>query len=87
VVLANGKVQALTVGERLNRNTAVVHFEKANPSIRGLYQFVNQQFCERSLKDFEFVNREQDVGELGLRRAKEGYHQHHFVEKHIMMLR
>ena len=87
VVLANGKVQALTVGERLNRNTAVVHFEKANPSIRGLYQFVNQQFCERSLKDFEFVNREQDVGEPGLRRAKEGYHQHHFVEKHIMMLR
>ena len=87
VVLANGKVQALTVGERLNRNTAVVHFEKANPAIRGLYQFVNQQFCERSLKDFEFVNREQDVGGPGLRRAKEGYRQHHFVEKHIMMLR
>jgi len=87
VVLANGKVQALTVGERLNRNTGIVHFEKANPAIRGLYQFVNQQFCERSLKDFEFVNREQDVGEPGLRRAKEGYHQHHFVEKHIMMLR
>ena len=87
VVLANGKVQALTVGERLNKKTAVVHFEKANPSIRGLYQFVNQQFCERSLKDFEFVNREQDVGEPGLRRAKEGYRPHHFVEKHIMLLR
>lgn len=87
VVLLEGKVQALTIGERLNANTAAVHFEKANPAIRGLYQVINQQFCEKSLKDFEFVNREQDVGEPGLRRAKEGYHPHHFVEKHLLSLR
>jgi hypothetical protein len=86
VVLLDGKVQALTVGERLNSNTAVVHFEKANPEIRGLYQVINQQFCEHALKDFEFVNREQDVGEPGLRRAKEGYHPHHFVEKSLLKL-
>jgi len=86
VVLLDGKVQALTVGERLNSTTAVVHFEKANPEIRGLYQVINQQFCERALKDFEFVNREQDVGEPGLRRAKEGYHPHHFVEKSLLNL-
>jgi len=84
VVLLDGKVQALTVGEKLNSTTAVVHFEKANPEIRGLYQVINQQFCERALKDFEFVNREQDVGEPGLRRAKEGYHPHHFVEKSLL---
>jgi len=87
VVLLKGKVQALTIGERLNASTAAVHFEKANPSIRGLYQVINQQFCEVSLKGFEFVNREQDVGEPGLRRAKEGYHPHHFVEKHLLSLR
>ena len=86
VVLLGGKVQALTVGEELNSTTAVVHFEKANPEIRGLYQVINQQFCERALKDFEFVNREQDVGEPGLRRAKEGYHPHHFVEKNLLTL-
>ncbi len=85
VVLLDGKVQALTVGERLNSDTAVVHFEKANPQIRGLYQFINQQFCEKGLAGFKFVNREQDVGEPGLRRAKEGYHPHHFVEKHLLM--
>lgn len=87
VILLDGKVQALTVGERLNSRTAVVHFEKANPEIRGLYQVINQKFCEVALKDFEFVNREQDVGEPGLRRAKEGYHPHHFVEKHILSFR
>jgi hypothetical protein len=87
VILLRDKVQALTIGERLNSNTAVVHFEKANPAIRGLYQVINQQFCEHALKDFEFVNREQDVGEPGLRRAKEGYHPHHFVEKHMLPFR
>ena len=85
VALIDGKIQALTLGERLNANTAVVHFEKANPEIRGIYQFINQQFCEHALKDFEFVNREQDVGEPGVRRAKEGYHPHHFAEKHILL--
>jgi hypothetical protein len=87
VVLLNRKVQALTIGERLNSNTAAVHFEKANPNIRGLYQVINQQFCEISLNGFEFVNREQDVGEPGLRRAKEGYHPHHFVEKCLLSLK
>ena len=87
VVLLKGTVQALTIGERLNSATAAVHFEKANPSIRGLYQVINQRFCEVSLKGFEFVNREQDVGEPGLRRAKEGYHPHHFVEKHLLSFR
>jgi hypothetical protein len=84
VVLIDGKVEALTIGERLNANTAVVHFEKANPDIRGLYPFIGQQFCANMLKDFEFVNREQDLGEPGLRRAKTGYHPHHFVEKHVL---
>ncbi len=85
VATINGKIHALTLGERLDEKTAIVHFEKADPSIRGMYQFINQQFCMHSLKGFEFVNREQDVGEPGLRRAKEGYHPHHFVEKHILL--
>jgi hypothetical protein len=85
VATIDGKIQALTIGERLDQKTAVVHFEKANPEIRGLYQFINQQFCANALQDFEFVNREQDVGEPGLRRAKEGYHPHHFVEKHALL--
>ena len=86
VLIVNGKLEALAVGERLNVDTAVVHFEKANPGIRGLYQVINQQFCERILNSFEFVNHEQDVGDSDLRRAKEGYHPHHFVEKYWLPL-
>lgn len=84
VVVVEGKVEALTVGEKLDAETAVVHFEKANPEIRGLYQVINQRFSEQGLRGFKFVNREQDLGEPGLRRAKEGYHPHHFVEKHFV---
>lgn len=82
VVKVNGKVEAFTFGERLNHDTAVVHIEKANPEINGLYAVVNQLFCREVLSGFKFVNREQDLGLEGLRRAKESYHPHHMVEKY-----
>jgi len=82
-VSVDGGIQAFTVGEELSNDTAVIHFEKANPRIRGLYQLINQWFCKNSLSGYKYVNREQDLGELGIRRAKEGYHPHHMVEKYI----
>ena len=60
--------------------TAVIHFEKAMSHFEGLYQVVNQWFCRNELGRFEFVNREQDLGIPGLRRAKESYHPHHMVK-------
>ncbi len=81
VIMSEGRVEAFTLGELLNRDTAVVHIEKANTEIRGLYTLINQQFCERQWKGTEFVNREQDLGEPGLREAKESYNPDHMVEK------
>lgn len=74
VIKINGKVEAFTFGEALNDCTAVVHIEKANPDINGLYAVINQQFCLRELSGFKFINREEDMGIEGLRRAKESYH-------------
>jgi len=82
-VAVDGKIQAFTIGEKLNNDTAVIHFEKANPKIRGLYQLINQWFCKNTLAGYTYVNREQDLGEPGIRRAKEGYHPHHMVEKYV----
>jgi len=81
VLLIHGKVEAFTLGELLNQETAVVHIEKANTEIRGLYAMINQQFCEREWQHVPFVNREQDLGEPGLRQAKLSYSPDHFVEK------
>jgi hypothetical protein len=80
-IRVNGKVEAYAVGEKLAPGTAVCHFEKAMPNVKGLGQLINQWFAKYSLSDFEFVNREQDLGVPGLRRAKESYFPHHMVEK------
>jgi len=81
VILIRNKVEAFTLAELLNEQTAVVHIEKANPDIPGLYTMINQQFCEKSWQNVPYINREQDLGEEGLRRAKLSYYPDHLVEK------
>lgn len=81
-VRIGGQIEAYTIGEPLNDETAVVHFEKAMKQYNGLYQVINQWFCRHELEEFRFVNREQDLGIPGLRRAKKSYHPHHMVEKY-----
>ena len=81
VILVNDRVEAFTCGELLNQVTAVIHLEKAAPELRGLYAVINQQFCRQAWAGVNFVNREQDLGQEGLRTAKMSYHPHHLVEK------
>jgi hypothetical protein len=80
-VLVDGSVEGFTFGELLNPQTAVVHIEKANPEIPGLYALVNQAFCREYWSGVPSVNREQDLGEEGLRKAKLSYHPARLVEK------
>lgn len=81
VILIDDRVEAFTCGELLNEATAVIHLEKANPEVRGFYAVINQQFCRQAWAGVPLVNREQDLGEAGLRTAKLSYHPHHLVEK------
>lgn len=81
VILIEGRTVAFSIGEMLNPRTAVVHFEKAETSFDGLYTAMNQQFCENAWAGVPFINREQDLGQEGLRRAKTSYCPDHMVEK------
>ncbi len=81
-IRVHGEIQAFAIGEAINEGTAVVHFEKANPAIDGLYQVINQWFCQNALRGLTWVNREQDLGIAGLRQAKMSYHPDHFVKKY-----
>ena len=83
-IFIDGKLEAFTMGEYLNPNMALIHIEKANPSIRGLYPYINQQFLVNEFSDVEFVNREEDLGIEGLRKAKLSYHPCKFVEKYTV---
>ena len=83
-IFIDRKLEAFTMGEYLNPNMALIHIEKANPSIRGLYPYINQQFLVNEFSDVEFVNREEDLGIEGLRKAKLSYHPVKFVEKYTV---
>lgn len=83
-IFINGKLEAFTMGELLNPNMVVIHIEKANPNIRGLYPYINQQFLVNEFENVNFVNREEDLGIPGLRKAKLSYHPCKFVEKYTV---
>lgn len=83
-MLVNDRVQAFSLGEPLNDDTVVIHIEKASPDLHGAFQVINQQFLAHAWADWEYVNREQDLGIRGLRQAKESYQPHHMVEKFVV---
>ena len=83
-IFIDGKLEAFTMGEYINPNMALIHIEKANPMIRGLYPYINQQFLVNEFSDVEFVNREEDLGIEGLRKAKLSYHPVKFIEKYTV---
>ncbi|MBI5656715.1 MAG: DUF2156 domain-containing protein, partial [Geobacter sp.] len=80
-VLVEGSVSAFALGERLNRETSVCHFEKSDPFMEGISQLVDQQFNSLLFTDCLYVNREQDLGEPGLRAAKLSYHPVRLIRK------
>jgi hypothetical protein len=82
VIMVGGTAVAFALGERLNSETAVCHFEKANPFMEGLPQLVNREFAKILFNDCRFLNREQDLGEPGLRNAKLSYHPTELVKKY-----
>lgn len=82
VVMVDGAVAAFALGEKLNRDTAVCHFEKADPFKEGLTQLANREFARLLFTDCRYINREQDLGEAGLRNAKLSYHPTELIKKY-----
>jgi hypothetical protein len=82
VILLGGRVAAFCLGERLNDETFVVHFEKAESGREGLAQLISRDFCLHELAGYTYVNREQDLGDEGLRQAKQAYRPVFLAEKY-----
>ena len=81
-VLKDGKrVVAFTLGEELNKNMFVVHIEKAFADVQGAYPMINQQFLMHEASEYKYVNREDDTGAEGLRKAKLSYYPVFLQEK------
>jgi hypothetical protein len=86
-VFVEGVLAAFAIGEPLNPTTFVEHFEKGLPSYTGVYQFLLQAFARSIPESYPFLNREQDLGLEGLRRAKESWHPAQMVEKYTLKVR
>lgn len=81
LIRADGNVVAFAIGEELNRDMYVVHIEKAFSDIPGAYPMINQQFALHAAQNYPYINREDDSGVEGLRRAKESYRPAFLLEK------
>lgn len=82
VIRLDNKIAALTLAEAYLPDTLVIHVEKANPDIPGLYQIINQEFLMHEGGGYTFVNREQDLGVQGMRNAKMSYNPVRFIKKY-----
>ncbi|MDO5128246.1 MAG: phosphatidylglycerol lysyltransferase domain-containing protein [Eubacteriales bacterium] len=81
LIRVGGKVIAFTIGSPLNFETFDIHFEKAYAHIQGAYAMINREFAKRSLAEYRLINREEDLGIPGLRKAKLSYQPECILEK------
>ena len=88
--IGDSHILAVTLGSPLSHDTFDVHFEKARWDVDGAYTVINNEFA-RYIRDkypnIKFLDREEDMGLLGLRRSKESYYPHHLIEKHKASLK
>ena len=84
VLLVDGKIAAFAMGSRMNEDTFDIHFEKALDTIDGAYAAINCEFARylrSKYPQLQYLNREDDMGIPGLRKAKLSYNPHHLVVK------
>lgn len=86
LIRVDGKVVAFSIGEPVCDDTMVVHIEKAYADVQGAYTIINQQFLLHEASEYKYVNREEDLGDEGLRKAKESYRPVFMVEKGMVSL-
>lgn len=86
VITVDGKIVAYSIGEKMNHNTALIHTEKADRGYTGAYSIINRDFLREEFSDTLYVNREEDMGIEGLRKAKLSYNPIYFNEVYTLSL-
>ncbi len=86
-LLVGGKVRAFTIGEPLNDDTYCIHIEKGDVNIPGIYQAINCFFARDYAQGYRYINRAEDMGAEGLRKAKASYNPCRLEHKYYLRLR
>lgn len=87
ILHADGKIVAFTFGMPINKETFGVHVEKADTNVDGAYAMINYEFANRIPEQYIYINREEDLGLEGLRRAKLSYQPETILEKYMTCLK
>jgi hypothetical protein len=82
-IRVDGEIVAFSFGSPINKNTFGIHVEKADIRIEGIYSVINQLFASHIPEQYVYVNREEDLGVEGLRKAKLSYHPVILLEKNV----
>jgi hypothetical protein len=85
-LLVDQIIMAYTIAETMPDKSIIIHFEKACPDHKGSYQAINQIFLSNAPEGYTIVNREQDLGDEGLRKAKLSYHPVDYIKKYQVKL-
>ena len=85
-VYVDGHIAGFTLGEQVSKEMAVIHVEKADAACKGIYAFINRVFVDRYFRNVKYINREEDLGIEGLRRAKASYYPVRLEKKCIVDL-
>lgn len=83
-VYVNNEIAGFTIGEKLNNRMAVIHVEKGDTQYKGIYAFINKTFVEKYFADVPYINREEDLGLAGLKKAKLAYEPLKLEKKYIV---
>lgn len=86
ILRVDGKIVAFTFGMPINKETFGVHVEKADTRIDGAYAMINYEFANRVPEQYLYLNREEDLGLEGLRKAKLSYQPETILEKYMACL-
>ncbi len=85
-IYVNNVLAGFAVGEKVNDKMAVIHVERGEIEFKGIYSFINRKFLMECFAETEFVNRQEDTGNEGLRKAKESYHPARMIKKYLVKL-
>ena len=87
LIRVGGRAVAFAIGDPLSDDTFLVHFEKAFADVQGAYQIINREFVKHNCEGYAFVDREEDAGVEGLRKAKLSYDPLRLVEKYAAIMK
>ncbi|MGD1969093.1 MAG: phosphatidylglycerol lysyltransferase domain-containing protein [Desulfobacterales bacterium] len=85
-LMVENSIVAYTIAEALTQDMLLIHFEKGDTQYKGIYQAINQMFLANSAANYSIVNREQDLNDEGLRKAKLSYHPEDYLQKYRVTL-